>query len=179
VASYSALPEPMLARSGRLPTGGDFAYEVKCSMPAEPSPATRLPRPARHIRPERRAHLRRRPCLPRREHRPCTVADGNRWPRGSDRDPGRAGMATSSRHCARDCRREPPRCDWVCRSRLRDASRLHKLRVAPRRLDTGGTPARPPLLPLPRCGASPSCCSSTKRSHPGYSLRYHTTPSTA
>jgi hypothetical protein len=30
VASYSALPEPMLARSGRLPTSGDFAYEVKC-----------------------------------------------------------------------------------------------------------------------------------------------------
>jgi ATP-dependent DNA ligase len=29
VASYSALPEPMLARSGRLPTGGDYAYEVK------------------------------------------------------------------------------------------------------------------------------------------------------
>jgi ATP-dependent DNA ligase len=29
VASYSALPEPMLARSGRLPTSGDFAYEVK------------------------------------------------------------------------------------------------------------------------------------------------------
>lgn len=29
MASYSALPEPMLARSGRLPTGGDFAYEVK------------------------------------------------------------------------------------------------------------------------------------------------------
>jgi bifunctional non-homologous end joining protein LigD len=29
VASYSALPEPMLARSGRLPTRGDFAYEVK------------------------------------------------------------------------------------------------------------------------------------------------------
>jgi hypothetical protein len=27
VASYSALPEPMLARSGRLPTSGDFAYE--------------------------------------------------------------------------------------------------------------------------------------------------------
>jgi ATP-dependent DNA ligase len=26
---FSALPEPMLARSGRLPTGGDFAYEVK------------------------------------------------------------------------------------------------------------------------------------------------------
>jgi ATP-dependent DNA ligase len=29
VASYSALPEPMHARSGRLPTSGDFAYEVK------------------------------------------------------------------------------------------------------------------------------------------------------
>jgi bifunctional non-homologous end joining protein LigD len=29
VASYSALPEPMLARSGRLPTSGDFASEVK------------------------------------------------------------------------------------------------------------------------------------------------------
>jgi bifunctional non-homologous end joining protein LigD len=29
VASYSALPEPMLARSGRLPTSGDYAYEVK------------------------------------------------------------------------------------------------------------------------------------------------------
>jgi bifunctional non-homologous end joining protein LigD len=26
---YSALPEPMLARSGRLPTSGDYAYEVK------------------------------------------------------------------------------------------------------------------------------------------------------
>jgi ATP-dependent DNA ligase len=29
VAFYSALPEPMLARSGRLPTSGDFAHEVK------------------------------------------------------------------------------------------------------------------------------------------------------
>ena len=29
MASYSALPEPMLARSGRLPACGDFAYEVK------------------------------------------------------------------------------------------------------------------------------------------------------
>jgi ATP-dependent DNA ligase len=29
VASYSALPEPMLARSGRLPTSGDYAHEVK------------------------------------------------------------------------------------------------------------------------------------------------------
>jgi hypothetical protein len=29
VASYSALPEPMLARSGRLPTSGDYSYEVK------------------------------------------------------------------------------------------------------------------------------------------------------
>ena len=29
VASYSGLPEPMLARSGRLPTSGDYAYEVK------------------------------------------------------------------------------------------------------------------------------------------------------
>jgi bifunctional non-homologous end joining protein LigD len=29
VASYSALPEPMLARSGPLPTSGDYAYEVK------------------------------------------------------------------------------------------------------------------------------------------------------
>src|SRR3954466_7983775 len=26
---YSVLPEPMLARSGRLPTSGDYAYEVK------------------------------------------------------------------------------------------------------------------------------------------------------
>jgi hypothetical protein len=29
VASYSGLPEPMLARSGRLPTSGDYAYELK------------------------------------------------------------------------------------------------------------------------------------------------------
>jgi hypothetical protein len=29
VASYSALPGPMLARSGPLPTSGDYAYEVK------------------------------------------------------------------------------------------------------------------------------------------------------
>jgi ATP-dependent DNA ligase len=29
VASYSALPEPMLARSGRLPASGDYMYEVK------------------------------------------------------------------------------------------------------------------------------------------------------
>ena len=29
MASYSALPEPMLARSGRLPTSGDYVYEVK------------------------------------------------------------------------------------------------------------------------------------------------------
>jgi bifunctional non-homologous end joining protein LigD len=29
VASYSALPEPMLARPGRLPTSGGYAYEVK------------------------------------------------------------------------------------------------------------------------------------------------------
>jgi ATP-dependent DNA ligase len=29
VASYSALPEPMFARSGQLPTSGDYAYEVK------------------------------------------------------------------------------------------------------------------------------------------------------
>jgi hypothetical protein len=29
VASYSSLPEPMLARSGRLPTSGDYLYEVK------------------------------------------------------------------------------------------------------------------------------------------------------
>src|SRR5262245_18567006 len=29
VASYSALPEPMLARSGQLPTTGDYAYELK------------------------------------------------------------------------------------------------------------------------------------------------------
>jgi bifunctional non-homologous end joining protein LigD len=29
VASYSALPEPMLARSGRLPASCDYAYEVK------------------------------------------------------------------------------------------------------------------------------------------------------
>jgi bifunctional non-homologous end joining protein LigD len=29
VASYSALPEPMLARSGRLPSSGDYAYELK------------------------------------------------------------------------------------------------------------------------------------------------------
>ena len=27
--AYSALPEPMLARPGRLPASGDFAYEVK------------------------------------------------------------------------------------------------------------------------------------------------------
>jgi len=29
VASYSGLPEPMLARSGRLPTSADYAYELK------------------------------------------------------------------------------------------------------------------------------------------------------
>jgi bifunctional non-homologous end joining protein LigD len=29
VASFSALPEPMLARSGRLSASGDYAYEVK------------------------------------------------------------------------------------------------------------------------------------------------------
>jgi bifunctional non-homologous end joining protein LigD len=29
VASYSARPEPMLARSGRLPTSDDYAYELK------------------------------------------------------------------------------------------------------------------------------------------------------
>ena len=29
MASYSGLPEPMLARSGRLPTSGDYAYELK------------------------------------------------------------------------------------------------------------------------------------------------------
>jgi bifunctional non-homologous end joining protein LigD len=29
VASYSALPEPTLARSGRMPTSGNYAYEVK------------------------------------------------------------------------------------------------------------------------------------------------------
>jgi ATP-dependent DNA ligase len=29
VASFSGLPEPMLARSGRLPTSGNFAYEVR------------------------------------------------------------------------------------------------------------------------------------------------------
>jgi bifunctional non-homologous end joining protein LigD len=29
VACYTALPEPMLARSGQLPTSGDYAYEVK------------------------------------------------------------------------------------------------------------------------------------------------------
>ena len=29
MTSYSALPEPMLARSGRLPTSGDYAYELK------------------------------------------------------------------------------------------------------------------------------------------------------
>ena len=29
VASCSALPEPMLARSGRLPTSGDYADDVK------------------------------------------------------------------------------------------------------------------------------------------------------
>jgi bifunctional non-homologous end joining protein LigD len=29
VVSYSALPEPMLAHSGRLPTSADFVYEVK------------------------------------------------------------------------------------------------------------------------------------------------------
>jgi hypothetical protein len=28
VASYSALPEPMLARSGRLPASGAYAYEL-------------------------------------------------------------------------------------------------------------------------------------------------------
>ena len=28
MASYSALPEPMLARSGQLPMSGDYAYEV-------------------------------------------------------------------------------------------------------------------------------------------------------
>jgi len=28
VASYSGLPVPMLARSGRLPTGGDYAHEL-------------------------------------------------------------------------------------------------------------------------------------------------------
>ena len=28
-ASYSGLPEPMLARSGQLPTGGDYSYELK------------------------------------------------------------------------------------------------------------------------------------------------------
>jgi hypothetical protein len=28
VTSYSALPEPMLARSGHLPTGGDYAHEL-------------------------------------------------------------------------------------------------------------------------------------------------------
>jgi hypothetical protein len=27
--NYSALPEPMLARSGRLPTRGDYAYQLK------------------------------------------------------------------------------------------------------------------------------------------------------
>ena len=26
---YSALPEPMLARSGRVPMSGDYAFEVK------------------------------------------------------------------------------------------------------------------------------------------------------
>jgi ATP-dependent DNA ligase len=29
VASYSALPEPMFARSGPLPTRGDYSFEVK------------------------------------------------------------------------------------------------------------------------------------------------------
>jgi ATP-dependent DNA ligase len=29
VASFSGLPEPTHARSGRLPTSGDYAYEVK------------------------------------------------------------------------------------------------------------------------------------------------------
>jgi bifunctional non-homologous end joining protein LigD len=29
VSSYSALPEPMLARTGRLPASGDYSYEVK------------------------------------------------------------------------------------------------------------------------------------------------------
>jgi ATP-dependent DNA ligase len=29
VATYSALPELMLARSGALPTSGDYAYELK------------------------------------------------------------------------------------------------------------------------------------------------------
>jgi hypothetical protein len=33
VASYSGLPEPMLARSGRLPTSGDYAYELKWGRP--------------------------------------------------------------------------------------------------------------------------------------------------
>ena len=33
MASYSALPEPMLARSGRLPTSGDYAYELKWGRP--------------------------------------------------------------------------------------------------------------------------------------------------
>ena len=29
VASYSGLPEPMLARSERLPASGDYSFEVK------------------------------------------------------------------------------------------------------------------------------------------------------
>ena len=29
MASYSALTEPMLARSGRLPASGDYAHELK------------------------------------------------------------------------------------------------------------------------------------------------------
>ena len=29
MTSYSALPEPMLARSGQLPTSADYAYELK------------------------------------------------------------------------------------------------------------------------------------------------------
>jgi bifunctional non-homologous end joining protein LigD len=29
VALYSALPEPMLARSGRLSASGEYAYELK------------------------------------------------------------------------------------------------------------------------------------------------------
>jgi hypothetical protein len=44
VASYSALPELMLARSGRLPTSGDYAYEVKWgddSLVVQPKGRTR------------------------------------------------------------------------------------------------------------------------------------------
>jgi hypothetical protein len=35
---YSALPEPMLARSGRLPISGAYAYEVKWAMVSTEGP---------------------------------------------------------------------------------------------------------------------------------------------